>query len=64
VADLLESIAAEIEARQAKLKPIVAEYERLQAAAAALGPQHPPQPGAARKFQIGSANVASKRSRE
>ena len=61
---MLESIAAEIEARLAKLKPMVAEYKRLQAAAGALGPQHPPQRGAARKFQIGSVNVASKRSRE
>ena len=39
MADLLESIVVEIETRQAKLKPVIAEYERLQAAAAALGPQ-------------------------
>lgn len=36
MADLLESIAAEIEARRAKLKPMIVEHERLQAAAAAL----------------------------
>lgn len=39
MADLLESIAAEIEVRQAKLKPTVVEYKRLQIAAAALGSQ-------------------------
>lgn len=43
MADLFESVAAEIEARQAKLKPVIAEYERLRTAAAALdGVGRPP----------------------
>jgi hypothetical protein len=37
VADLLERIAGEIEGRRAELEPMIAEYDRLQVAAAALG---------------------------
>jgi hypothetical protein len=58
VADLLESVVAEIEARRAKLKPVIAEYERLQAAAAALdGADRPGSQPNARATPSGTAGL-------